>query len=77
MLLLTPLQHLYYFLLCHEDAPDDFEVKTMYPARRIQCRPSHIRAAAAAADDAMPEPPSFAEVGLASSQMILVQDNTA
>lgn len=58
------LKHLYYFVFCHPDSPDEFEIVSNYPKRRLPCKPS----------DEVPEPPTLAEAGFGKSEMLFVND---
>ena len=46
-LLSHSLEHIYYFVFCHPDSPDEFDIVTNYPRRTLQCKvklrdPSHL-----------------------------------
>lgn len=58
------LKHLYYFVFCHEESPDSFQIVTNFPRRVLPCEPT----------PSCPEPPTFAEAGLSNSEMVFVQD---
>ena len=55
------LSSLYYYVFCHPESPDDFEITTNFPKKVIQCKPE---------DD----PVSFEEAGLGVSTMLFVTD---
>jgi len=58
------LKHLYYFVFCHPDSPDEFDIVTNFPRRTLQCKPSPDS----------PEPPSLQEAGFSRSEMLFVND---
>merc|ERR1719242_2429644 len=49
-LLSHSLKHIYYFVFCHPDSPDQFDIVTNYPKRTLHCKPTD-------------EPISLAEAG--------------
>ncbi|OQR79654.1 FAS-associated factor 2-B-like [Tropilaelaps mercedesae] len=59
------MKYLYYYVLCHSDAPDNFEIHTSYPRRKIPCQP------APGSDE---DPPSFIEFGIARNESLMVSD---
>ncbi|XP_059170313.1 FAS-associated factor 2-like isoform X2 [Physella acuta] len=61
------LKWLYYYVFCHKDCPDDFQIVTNFPRRTLPCEPK----------DSDSDPPTFAEVGLGKSEMLFVFDNEA
>ncbi|KAI8764604.1 FAS-associated factor 2-like isoform X1 [Biomphalaria glabrata] len=61
------IKWLYYYVFCHQDCPDDFQIKTSYPSKTLPCEPS----------DHCSEPPTFADMGLGKSEMLYVFDNEA
>lgn len=61
------LKWLYYYVFCHKECPDDFQIVTNFPRRTLPCEPQ----------DGKPDPPSFEEVGLGKSEMLFVHDNEA
>ncbi|XP_014666566.1 PREDICTED: FAS-associated factor 2-like [Priapulus caudatus] len=61
------MKYLYYYVFCHDKAPDDFQIVTNFPRRELTCRPSQ----------GAPDPPSFTDAGLGKSEMLFVHDNTA
>ncbi|XP_076361702.1 fas-associated factor 2 isoform X1 [Tachypleus tridentatus] len=58
------LKYLYYFVFCHDQSPDCFQIVTNFPRRVLPCEPTRD----------CPEPPSFREAGLSQSEMLFVQD---
>jgi len=63
-LLTHSLKHIYYYVFCHPESPDQFEIGTNYPRRTLPCKPS-------------PEnlcPPSLKEAGFGKSEMLFVSD---
>eukprot|EP00091_Calanus_sinicus_P016267 TRINITY_DN35557_c0_g2_i1.p1 TRINITY_DN35557_c0_g2~~TRINITY_DN35557_c0_g2_i1.p1 ORF type:complete len:104 (-),score=32.40 TRINITY_DN35557_c0_g2_i1:152-463(-) len=63
-LLSHSLKHIYYFVFCHPDSPDQFDIVTNYPRRTLACKPSQ----------AQPNTPSLKEVGFGKSEMLFVAD---
>jgi len=63
-LLSHSLKHIYYFVFCHPDSPDQFDIVTNFPRRTLPCKPS----------PAMPAPPSLKEAGFGKSEMLFVAD---
>ncbi|XP_022699313.1 FAS-associated factor 2-like [Varroa jacobsoni] len=59
------MKYLYYYVLCHSEAPDNFEIHTSYPRRKIPCQP---------APGSEEDPPSFIEFGLARNESLMVSD---
>ncbi|KAF6019851.1 Faf [Bugula neritina] len=60
------LKYLYYFVFCHEEAPDNFDIVTNFPRKVLPCKPT--------ADF---EPPTFKEHGIVRSEMLFVHDHDA
>ncbi|GFY66299.1 FAS-associated factor 2 [Trichonephila inaurata madagascariensis] len=58
------LKFLYYFVFCHPESPDCFQVVTNFPRRVVPCEPTENN----------PEPPSFIDFGFGKSEMLFVQD---
>jgi FAS-associated factor 2 len=52
---------LYYYVFCHPDSPDEFDITTNFPKRVIRCKPED-------------NPASFDEAGLGQSTMLFVND---
>jgi len=63
-LLSHSLKHIYYFVFCHPDSPDQFDIVTNYPRRTLACKPSQ----------AQPNTPSLKEAGFGKSEMLFVAD---
>jgi len=63
-LLSHSLKHIYYFVFCHPDSPDQFDIVTNYPRRTLPCKPSQ----------AQPNTPSLKEAGFGKSEMLFVAD---
>ena len=59
------LKYLYYYVFCHPDSPDEFDITTNFPRKVLDCKP---------AESADHDPPSFEEVGLGKSTMLFVND---
>lgn len=58
------LKYLYFYVFCHSDAPDSFEIITNFPRRTLPCEPTQD----------CPEPPTFAELGLGKTETLFVHD---
>lgn len=58
------LKFLYYFVFCHDESPDTFQIVTNFPRRVVPCEPT----------ENCPEPPTFEEFGFGKSEMLFVQD---
>jgi len=63
-LLTHSLKHIYYFVFCHPDSPDQFDIVTNFPRRTLPCKPS----------PALPAPPTLKEAGFGKSEMLFVAD---
>lgn len=61
------LQWLFYYVFCHKDCPDDFQIMTNFPRRTLPCEPG----------DSEHDPPTFEEIGLGKSEFLFVHDNQA
>jgi FAS-associated factor 2 len=55
------LKYLYYYVFCHPESPDEFDITTNFPKKVLQCRPEQ-------------DPTSFEEAGLGTSTMLFVND---
>jgi len=58
------LKHLYYFVFCHPESPDEFDIVTNFPRRILQCKPS----------DDNPDPLTLEEAGFGSREMLFIND---
>ncbi len=58
------LKYLYYYVFCHPDSPDEFDITTNFPRKVLQCKPV----------EGQDDPPSFQDVGLGKSTMLFVND---
>ncbi|XP_063602128.1 FAS-associated factor 2-like [Penaeus indicus] len=58
------LEALYYYIFCHPDSPDRFQVTTNFPRQVVPCEPS----------EANPSPPTFEEFHLPPRSMLFVSD---
>jgi len=58
------LKHLYYFVFCHPESPDEFDIVTNFPRRTLQCKPSPDN----------PEPSSLRDAGFGKSEMLFIND---
>lgn len=36
------LKYLYYYVFCHPDSPDDFDITTNFPRKVLNCKPKHL-----------------------------------
>merc|ERR1719361_1533247 len=58
------LKYLYYYVFCHPDSPDEFDITTNFPRKVLDCRPRENAT----------DPPSFEQAGLGQSTMLFVND---
>ncbi|CAG5127081.1 unnamed protein product, partial [Candidula unifasciata] len=61
------IKWLFYYVFCHKECPDDFQIVTNFPKRTLPCEPR----------DNETDPPTFEEIGLGRSEMLFVHDNQA
>lgn len=59
------LKYLYYYVFCHPDSPDEFDITTNFPRKVLNCKPT---------PDDQDDPPSFQDAGLGKSTMLFVND---
>ncbi len=59
------LKCLYYYVFCHPESPDEFDITTNFPRKVLDCKPS---------EDGGPDPPTFEAAGLGQSVMLFVND---
>ena len=59
------LKYLYYYVFCHPDSPDEFDITTNFPRKVLDCKPTTENAS---------DPPSFEQAGLGQSTMLFVND---
>merc|ERR1719322_1608668 len=55
------LKLLYFYVFCHPESPDNFDITTNFPRTVLRCRPEQ-------------DPPTFEEAGLGRSVMLFVND---
>ncbi len=55
------LKYLYYYVFCHPESPDEFDITTNFPKKVLACRPEQ-------------DPVTFEEAGLGTSTMLFVND---
>ncbi len=55
------MKYLYYFVFCHPDSPDEFDITTNFPKKVLRCKPDE-------------EPLTFEESGIGQSTMLFVHD---
>jgi len=82
-----PIQDLFNYIFCHHETPDDFSIIKNFPRSEIPGSPPKLQeyrcllaGSNSNGEPAPPPPPaspSFADVGLSSSEMLFVQDNLA
>ena len=58
------LKYLYYYVFCHPESPDEFDITTNFPRKVLDCKPKENE----------PDPPSFEDAGLGQSTMLFVND---
>jgi len=77
-----PIQDLFNYIFCHHETPDDFSIIKNFPRSEIPGSPpkfqeyKHLLTGSDAPSIEKPSP-TFADVGLSSSEMLFVQDNLA
>jgi len=75
------MKYLYYYVFCHPESPDDFDITTNFPRKVLNCKPSHLMRDLGLndLDDQMNdesdiEPPTFEAAGIGQSTMLFVND---
>ena len=79
------LKYLYYYVFCHPDSPDDFDITTNFPRKVLHCKPKHLITDlglidSTTTDDAIntesveEDPPTFEAAGIGQSTMLFVND---
>lgn len=58
------MKYLYYYVFCHPDSPDEFDITTNFPRKVLDCKP----------ETGKPDPQSFDLAGLGKSTMLFVND---
>ncbi|XP_071451650.1 FAS-associated factor 2 [Hetaerina americana] len=58
------LQSLYYYVFCHPESPDSFEIATNFPKKVLQCMPT----------ESMPSVQTLEEAGLRRGEVLFVYD---
>lgn len=73
-----PLESLYYWVFCHPDSPDDFDITTNFPRKVLRCKPKDAELVLGRDDD---EPSqelfcgeTLESAGLGQSSMLFVHD---
>lgn len=79
-----PIQDLFNYIFCHHETPDDFSIIKNFPRSEIPGSPPKLKDYLYLLTESDPPPtdaaspsPTFADVGLSSSEMLFVQDNLA
>lgn len=84
------LKHLYYFVISHESAPNQFEIESNFPKRVIECRPgdesdledyletddsiNHVRDASIDFTPGDADPVSFKTAQLTNPELLFIID---
>ena len=76
------LKYLFYYVFCHPESPDDFDITTNFPRKVLNCKPLHLirdlglndAATNKESNSDQEEPPSFEESGIGQSTMLFVND---
>ena len=77
------LKYLYYYVFCHPESPDDFDITTNFPRRVLNCKPRHLIEDLGLGDvgttdqinvDSEEDPPTFEAAGIGQSTMLFVND---
>ena len=76
------LKYLFYYVFCHPESPDDFDITTNFPRKVLNCKPLHLirdlglndAATNKESNSDQEDPPSFEESGIGQSTMLFVND---
>ena len=78
------LKYLYYYVFCHPDSPDDFDITTNFPRKVLNCKPKHllndlglensIENNETTNGSVEEDPPTFEAAGIGQSTMLFVND---
>ena len=76
------LKYLYYYVFCHPESPDDFDITTNFPRKVLNCKPKHLineiglnnSTLDGAINGELDDPPTFEEAGIGQSTMLFVND---
>ena len=78
------LEHLFLYVFCHPDSPDDFDITTNFPRKVLPCKPKHFfQSIGIDGENSEEEPASpedeessktLAEAGVGKSEMLFVND---
>ena len=75
------MKYLYYYVFCHPESPDDFDITTNFPRKVLNCKPSHLMRDLGLNDldeqmndESDIEPPTFEAAGIGQSTMLFVND---
>ena len=74
------MKYLYYYVFCHPESPDDFDITTNFPRKVLKCKPPHLTRDLGLCEmenpmpDDLEEPPTFEAAGIGQSTMLFVND---
>lgn len=77
------LKYLYYYVFCHPESPDDFDITTNFPRRVLNCKPRNLMKDLELSDastidqinvELEEDPPTFEAAGIGQSTMLFVND---
>ena len=77
------LKYLYYYVFCHPESPDDFDITTNFPRRVLNCKPRNLMVDLGLSDagkidrrnvECEEETPTFEAAGIGQSTMLFVND---
>ena len=76
-----PIHALFFYVFCHPDSPDDFDITTNFPRKVLPCKPkdffqtSGVEPEPTASDSEEEQgAPSLLEAGIGQSTMLFVND---
>merc|ERR1712226_582644 len=68
------MKYLYYYVFCHPESPDDFDITTNFPRKVLNCKPPHLMKDIGLSDtdaqineDLTEEPLTFEAAGIGQS----------
>ena len=71
-----PVRDLYFFVFCHPESPDEFDIATNFPKRVLKFKPSEICFGGGEGEESKEESASasFQDAGIGQSTMLFVHD---
>merc|ERR1712110_1186967 len=75
------LKYLYYYVFCHPESPDEFDITTNFPRKVLNCKPPNLMQDMGLShmdeqlsEDLTEEPLTFEAAGIGQSTMLFVND---